>query len=169
MLTALTLLLLQAAGSVAEGVVFTLPTGVKVSILEAPFKPTEWRVDGCSPEAKACRINGRLPFGAAFGMPRTYVKRITVEYQGRAHALDATDMYNAWGSRPLEVKGAVRYFGGKCFDAHNCQFRGLFSDAAGSFVAEWRIVNDQATRTVLTDSNDVVHLFIANIDPPEYQ
>jgi hypothetical protein len=78
-------------------------------------------------------------------------------------------MYNAWGSRPLEHKGTVRYFGGKCFDAHNCQFRGLFSDAAGSFVAEWRIVSDQATRTVLTDSNDVMHLFIANIDPPEYE
>ena len=169
MLTAFVMVLLQAAGGPADGVVFTLPSGVKVHILEAPFKSTEWRVDGCSLAATACRINGHLPFGAAFGMPRTYVKRITVEYRGRTHTLDATDMYNAWGSRPLEHKGTVRYFGGKCFDAHNCQFRGLFSDAAGSFVAEWRIVGDQATRTVLTDSNDVVHLFIANIDPPEYE
>jgi hypothetical protein len=78
-------------------------------------------------------------------------------------------MYNAWGSRPLEFIGSVRYFGGKCVDAKNCSFRGLFSDAGGSFVAEWRVINGVSTRTVLTDSSDVVSLFMKNIDPPEYE
>ena len=50
----------------------------------------------------------------------------------------------------------------------NCQFRGLFSDAAGSFVAEWLIVDGLAIRTVLTSNNDVVNLFKKNIDPPEF-
>jgi hypothetical protein len=77
-------------------------------------------------------------------------------------------MYDAWGARPLEHPGAVRYFGGKCIDSANCQFRGLFSDAAGSFVAEWRVVNGISVRTVLTSSDDVVSLFMKKIDPPEY-
>lgn len=77
-------------------------------------------------------------------------------------------MYNGWGSHPLEYKGVIRYFGGKCFDTKNCQFRGLFSDAAGTFVAEWRIVNELPIRTMLTNSDDVVNLFIKNIDPPEF-
>ena len=169
MLTALVLALLQTAAGLAEGAVFTLPSGVTVRILEAPFKKELWQVEGCSSAEAACRINGQLPFGAAFGLPSTYVKSITIEYKGRTHALDVSGMFDAWGGRPLEHKGVVRYFGGKCSDAHNCQVRGLFSDAAGAFVAEWMVVNDRATRTVLTDSKDVVHLFITNIDPPEYE
>ena len=78
-------------------------------------------------------------------------------------------MYDAWGARPLEQEGVIRYFGGKCFDKENCQLRGVFSDGAGSFVAEWRIVNGHAARTVLTTSSDVVNLFKQHIDPPSFE
>ena len=44
------------------------------------------------------------------------------------------------------------------------QFRGLFSDAAGTFVAEWKIVNGSAARTVLTNSDDVVGVIMAGLD-----
>jgi hypothetical protein len=146
---------------------FTLPSGVAVRIVEGPFSPSEFKVQGCSDQGN-CRINGRVPYGVAFGLPKTYVKSITVSFKDQTYSLDASQMYNAWGSRPLEHKGIIRYFGGKCFDAKNCSFRGLFSDAGGSFVAEWRIANGESMRTVLTESNDVVHLFMKNIDPPEY-
>jgi len=147
---------------------FILPSGVEVKIVEAPFQKSLFKVEGCSERDSVCRINGHAPAGIAFGLPKTYVKSITVSFQGRSYSLDVSDMYNAWGARPLEYKGKIRYFGGKCFDAKNCQFRGLFSDAAGAFVAEWRIVNELQVRTVLTDSNDVVNLFEKKIDPPEF-
>ena len=89
----------------------------------------------------------------------TYLKNITASYQGHSYTLDVADMYNAWGNRSLEHPGVIRYFGGRCYDKSNCQFRGIFSDAAGSFVAEWLIVDGLAIRTVLTSSNDVVNLF----------
>ena len=47
----------------------------------------------------------------------------------------------------------MRYFGDKCFDKKHCQFRELFFDAAGAFVAEWLIVDAVAIRSVLTGSN----------------
>jgi hypothetical protein len=78
-------------------------------------------------------------------------------------------MYNAWGVRDLVEKGGIRYFGGMCVDINNCQFRGLFSDAAGSFVAEWKVVGGESIRTVLTNSSDVIDLFLKHIDPPEYE
>jgi len=146
-----------------------LPSGVEVRIVEAPFQAKNFKVQGCGEKATGCRINGRIPFGTAFGMPTTYVRRITASFKGRTHLLDSSQMYNAWGGRPLEVKGVIRYFGGKCDDEKNCRFRGLFSDAGGSFVAEWLVVDGMATRTVLTDSNDVVHFFMQNIDPPEFE
>ena len=102
-------------------------------------------------------------------LPRTYLKSISVSYRNKSYSLDASDMYDAWNGRPLEYKGTVRYFGGKCFSTKDCQFRGLFSDGASSFVAEWRVVNGKPIRTVLTSSGDVVNLFMKNIDPPEYE
>jgi len=148
---------------------FVLPSGVRIEIVEAPFKKDAFKVSGCNADSKGCLINGRIPFGNAEDLPKTYVKSIRATYQGRTHSLDASDMYDAWGDRPLEEKGVVRYFGGKCFSPGHCQFRGLFSDAGGAFVAEWQIVNGVSFRTVLTDSGDIVSLFISEIDPPEYE
>lgn len=147
---------------------FTLPSKVEISIIEAPFYKKKFKVEGCSDKDSICRINGHIPFGIAFGIPKTYVKSIVITFQGKSSELDVSDMYNAWGNRPLEYRGKVRYFGGKCSDLKNCQIRGIFSDAAGSFVAEWLIVDGRAFRSILTSSNDVVDLFMKHIDPPEF-
>jgi hypothetical protein len=152
---------------------FTLPSGVAVQIVEAPFDPAKHHIQGCgsgfvSQPSSGCLIDGRLVFGSADEMPKTFVRSITATFAGRSYSLDVSQMYNAWGSRPLEYKGSVRYFGGSCEDALNCTLRGLFSDAAGSYVAEWQIVNGVSERTILTWSGDVVSEFIKHIDPPEY-
>lgn len=147
---------------------FTLPSGVAVRIVEAPFNASLFKIQGCKDADSGCLVNGRVPFGTDFGLPKTYVKSITVAFKGQSYSLGVSDMYNAWGGRPLEVPGAVRYFGGQCFDAKNCRFRGLFSDAAGAFVAEWLVVNGRSIRTVLSDSGDIVRLFTEHIDPPVF-
>jgi hypothetical protein len=146
---------------------FTLPSGVIVTVTEAPFNKSRFHVSGCSGNG-ACLINGRIPFGFGAQLPNTYVKSITVTFKGHTYALDASDMYDAWQNRPLEYKG-IRYFGGKCDEPGYCQFRGLFSDGIGSFVAEWSVVDGRAFRTVLTSSDDIVDLISKHIDPPEYE
>jgi hypothetical protein len=151
-----------------QNIAFELPSGVRVEIVEATFNKALFKVSECGVHAPACLINGHVPFGNDFTLPKTYTKSITVSYQGQSYSLDVSDMYDAWGTRPLEYKGGIRYFGGKCFDAKSCQFRGVFSDGAGTFVAEWRIVGGVSIRTVLTYSNDVVRLFMQHIDPPEF-
>lgn len=152
--------------ALADTKTFTLPSGVAIKITEAAFQKRNFKISGCTEKSAGCLINGRIPFGVAFGLPKTYVKSIRISYQDQSYLLDTTDMYNAWGERPLEYKGVVRYFGGKCADTRNCLFRGLFSDGAGSFVAEWLIVDGVETRTVLSDSDDIVNLFMKHIDPP---
>lgn len=148
---------------------FTLPSGVAIKIVEAPFRGDLFKISGCNENKGFCRINGRTPYGTSFELPKTYVKGIYATYRGRSYSLDTSDMYDAWGKRPLEVRGVIRYFGGSCFDVANCQFRGIFSDGAGSFVAEWRVVGGRAHRTVLTDSGDIMDLFMKNIDPPVFE
>ena len=148
---------------------FTLPSGVEVELVERAFVKSQFKVDGCFGQEPRCLINGRIPFGTNFDLPKTYLKSLKVSFQGKTYSLNSADMYNAWGARPLEYPGSIRYFGGKCFDSLNCQLRGVFSDASGSFVAEWRVIHGVATRTVLTDSSDVIHLFMEHIDPPEFE
>jgi hypothetical protein len=147
---------------------FTLPSGVKVTIIEAPFQKTSFKIEGCSDKDSMCRINDDLPYSSALGLPKTYVKSITVSYKGQSYSLDASDMYDAWGKRPLEYPGSIRYFGGQCIDDKHCQFRGLFSDGSSSFCAEWVVGDGISKRTVLTGSTDVMDLFRKNIDPPGY-
>ncbi len=147
---------------------FLLPSSVRVEIVEAYFHRDDFKISGCATNGDICLINGQVPFGTDYEPPKTYLKNITVSYKQQSYSLDVSNMYNAWGNRPLDVKG-IRYFGGKCYDNRNCQFRGLFSDAAGAFVAEWRIVDGIEFRTVLTNSSDVMKLFMMNIDPPEYE
>jgi hypothetical protein len=100
---------------------FTLPSGVRVDITESVFQRSQFKVQGCGDGDRYCRINGRIPFGDAFGLPKTYVKAITVSYMGKTYSLDVSDMYDAWGTRPLEFKGAIRYFGGKCSSSKRLQ------------------------------------------------
>jgi hypothetical protein len=146
---------------------FALPSGVTVSITEGAFVADQFKIEGCSGKSPQCRIDGKVPFGVDGGIPRTYVKSIEVAYRGQTYHLDSSNMYDSWGGRPLMHEGLVRYFGGRCDAPGFCQFRGLFSDAAGAFVAEWKIRSGVPMRTVLTDSNDVIHLFLHNMDPPE--
>jgi hypothetical protein len=164
---ALLLAVLAAPAFADSEATFTLSSGVAVTITEASFENGSFKVSGCTDTSPGCMINGHVPMGLAFGMPKTYVKQISISYLAQTYLLDASDMYDAWGKRPLERKGFVRYFGGKCFDRKNCRFRGIFSDGEGSFVAEWIIVDGVTVRTVLSGSDDIVSLFIKHIDPPD--
>jgi hypothetical protein len=164
----LVLALLTNPAMADQTATFTLPSGVNVDIVEAEFEKFLFKIEVCSQQDPICRINDQIPMGVASGLPRTYIKSIIITFKGQSYPLDISSMYNAWGSRPLEYSGVIRYFGRKCVDTKFCQFRGLFSDGAGSFVAEWKIVGGKTLRTVLTDSDDVFGLFMKNIDPPEY-
>ncbi len=151
----------------AKTSVLSLPSGVQVTIVEAPFAPSRNRIQGCNKDGGPCLINGRPPFGVSIGLPAFYVKSIRVSYEGRSYSLDTTNMYNAWGDRPLN-RGNVRYLGGRCDGPGYCTIRGIFSDGGGAFVAQWAIYEGVSMRTVITGADDIVDLFIKNIDPPEY-
>ena len=140
----------------------TLPSGVEITIVEAPV------TGSYHPN---CRRNGR-PVQFEDYKPRTYVKKITGKYLGQTFTLDSSCMSDAWNGRPLEVPGVIRYFGGSCrilSDGLYCALRGIFADGAESFGAEWYLNKGRSIRTVLSGSKDVISLFQSQIDPPEYE
>lgn len=141
---------------------FTLPSGVTVTIVEAP-------VSGAT--LPNCKVDGRLVHLSDY-RPSTYVRRITAEYKSKRFNLDSTCMSDAWNGRPLVVKGAIRYFGGGCRTSSvglYCAFRGVFADGSEAFAAEWNVASGRSHRTVFSSSHDIISLFGKNIDPPGYE
>jgi hypothetical protein len=147
---------------------YELDGGIVVTIEEAQFTPEQHDIKNCASSKIPCTIDGVFPFGTAFNIPRTYLKRLTFSIKNKTYELDTSGMYNAWGNRPLEHKGSIRYLGAHCYSDVDCKLRGIFSDAAGSYVAEWIMFGGTSQRTVLTSTNDVMHMFMKNIDPPYY-
>lgn len=149
---------------------FTLPSGIRVVIVEAPFETSLFKVEFCkNDERSVCSIDGQLPHGSAGNVPHTVVKELTISYKNKSYRLDTSNMFNAWGNRPLEYPGSIRYFGGFCYDEHTCIVRGLFSDAGGAFAAEWVVIGGISQRTVISDSSDIIDLFMKHIDPPRIE
>jgi hypothetical protein len=163
------LLLCGCAGHMRESVSeFNLASGIRVRIVEAPFSETMFRVELCPNGISVCRINGKVPHGGAVEKPKTYLKELMISYKGKSYKLDSSNMFNAWGKRPLQYPtGNIRYFGGHCHDENLCVVGGLFADGGATFVAEWKVVDGIPERTVITESDDAVELFMVNIDPPK--
>lgn len=163
-------LVAMACAAIQPNVVarLSLPSGIEVQIEEAPCDPGVALSEAGATSGKPCEAGKGVAFGVRGPLPKTMVKRIAVAVGNRTYELDSSGMYDAWGERPLSHPNIVRYLGGWCHDASNCQVRGVFSDGAASFAAEWRVVDGRQFRTVLTDCSDVVDLFLRNIDPPRF-
>jgi len=141
---------------------------IEVTIIENQFAPNKADIKMCQGGKVVCLIDGAVPFGSAGSMPKTYVKSITLKVEDKSYNLDTSNMYNAWGKRPKEIPGIIKYMAVHCYSSDFCTLRGLFGDAAGSYVGEWSIGNGTPVRTILTGQNDVINLFMQHIDPPVF-
>lgn len=163
LISAATVLLFASASAVGADSVasFKLASGHKVTIIEAPFAESGLKYSESAP----CLVNGHIPFGTDCSIPTTYVKRISIVIRGQTFQLESSHMFNAWGMRHLTTyKGKpVTYFIGTCPSKKHCIFRGLFSDGAGSFVAEWQVFQGATTRTVLSSDDEIINLFMKSM------
>ena len=155
--------------AVADEKTFDLGNGLKISIEEKKFDPSEWDITYCPNTKFICLINGKVPYGVDNVVPSSYLSKLTATVNSKSYQLDTTNMFNAWGERPLEHPGAIKYFSGTCENPKWCIFRGIFSDAAGTFIAEWQVRWGVPERTVITTASDIVNLFMKHIDPPGYK
>ena len=159
------------AAAAEDGSVVTVELGrnITMSLTERTFNAGQAKIETCSSGSGICGINGGIPFGIAAGMPKTFLSKLTLSVEQKTYTLDTSNMYNAWGKRPAEGKGAVKHLAANCYGPMNCIVRGVFSEAAAAYAAEWAIVDGHAARTMLTGSKDIVDLFMKHIDPPGFE
>jgi len=140
---------------------------LELTFVESIYSKGE--LERCAGSKVNCFQNGVPAFGVGSLPPKSYLAKLTLTYKDKIYVLDTKNMYNAGAERGREVKGVVEYFYAHCYDQENCVVRGLFSDAGGSYVAEWQVINGASIRTILTSSGDIVQKFISNIRPPVYE
>jgi hypothetical protein len=159
---------MQAAGGDGSPVTVELGGGRTLAITERSFDAWQAKVENCREGSGICRINGGIPFGVGAGMPKTVLVKMSLTVEGRTYDLDVSNMYNAWGRRH-DGAGDSRHLAATCYDRENCVVRGIFSDAASAYVAEWAVVDGRTSRTMLTGSRDVVDLFQRHLEPPGFE
>jgi hypothetical protein len=148
--------------------VLQFENSIRVTLVEKKFNPEQAKIERCQNDMVICLINGGIPFGTAGSMPKTYLDKLNLEIGDKSYDLETSNMYNAWGEKPKEISGVIKYMAVHCYSPKTCTLRGIFSDAAGSFVAEWIISNGIPLRTILSNSKDIVNLFIKKISPPVF-
>ena len=141
---ALTVIASAAAATDVCRTTFQFDSGVALHVEVVPFVRAAHKIARCG-QPWPCQIDGRDFFGADGELPVTQVSRMELEIEGKLVSLATSGMFNPWfGAADPQWFRVWRH--GKDWVA-----RGFFSDAAGSYVAEWRISSLRARRTVLTN------------------
>ena len=119
-----------------------------------PFDPRMHAVERCNVlgRLEVCLIDGHPVFGADGEMPASKLSRAYVEAGGKTVAFDVDCMYNPWSGEsppPIRLFRTERTEGG-------FYVRGLFSDGAGVYVAQWLVVNGSSVRTILSSDDSLL-------------
>jgi len=120
------------------------------------FRPDKFKIDTCKINnfKGICRINNELVFGTDWEMPKYYLKKAHVIINKTKIILDVSSMFNPFFEEPQDKFFVLKKSeGGYILNA-------LLSDGAGGYVAQWKIVNNTAIRTIISDDENImVNLF----------
>ncbi|NIR48161.1 hypothetical protein GWO43_06865 [candidate division KSB1 bacterium] len=142
--------------SFTEYATFELQPGVKLQIVAAPFDSTKHSIERCKivDWTGVCLIDNEPVFGTDWEIPRSSIKRIYLKVNDRKIELESSSMFNPWFTKPDE-----RSFSLQRWTQEGWIVRGYFSDAAGSYVAEWRVIKDKSIRTVISSDESIIISF----------
>lgn len=147
-------------------------SGVGLRIVEKPFHPEEHLLIFDKDQRNViATIDGRKPYGISRSrLPACQVEVIELSVKNMKYKLESTGMFDAIMNKPDSISLLDR-ISVQCspVDPVVCVIRGLFSDAAGTFAAEWNIDYGVAERSVLSNDEDILELFREQKLPPEYE
>jgi hypothetical protein len=124
---------------------FTLDHGLRLELVAVSFQESAHKVERCQvlDWQGVCLIDGKLVFGTDWEVPVQRLRSATVHVGGRQISLDTSCMYNPQlGLRDAKDFSARAVEGG-------VSVRGKFSDGAGTYQAEWLVINGASVRTSL--------------------
>jgi hypothetical protein len=128
--------------------IIKLKDNIILEMTAPPFDAAKHRITECEVMGSkvVCLIDDKPVFGADWTLPKSELVQATVRIGYRVVALDVSCMFNPWFDKP-DAKDftAESVYGGYLV-------RGNFSDAAGTYKAEWLIVESSSVRTQLVET-----------------
>lgn len=93
-------------------------------------------------------------FGSDGEMPKYVLSNAILKIGNKTYKLQIDNMYNPWFGNSANE----RFFK---IESHGNQsvLKGIFSDGAGTYGAEWIIWGDSSIRTILTQNEDILFNF----------
>jgi hypothetical protein len=122
-----------------------LKHNITLEMTASPFDAAKHRVTECEVMGSkvVCLIDDKPVFGTDWTLPRSQLVQASVKIGSRVVDLDVSCMFNPWFEKP-----DPRDFGAQKVD-EGYLIRGFFSDAAGSYNAEWLVIRSSSVRTRL--------------------
>lgn len=148
-----TLLLIASAPALAdnsnsiktESYTIQLKDGISLQMIIVPFDAKKHKIKNCQilDWSGICLIDGKPVFGTDWELPKNQLIKSSVKIGALTIALDVSCMYNPFFGEPdLNNFKAEEVEGGYLI-------HGSFSDGAGSYEAEWFIIQNRSVRTQL--------------------
>ncbi len=96
-------------------------------------------------------IDGKPIFGTDLELPKYFLKSASLQIVSKAIDLEVDNMYNPWYGKCLSKKSVE-------FNSYGYEMRLslLLSDGAGTYLAEWLIIEESSSRTILTKDDDLI-------------
>lgn len=121
---------------------------IKLRLIRVPFYKENYRIQyWTNTDDAIISINNELVFGTDATLPKFKLASATLIINKRSISLPTENMYDPW----TDNIPTMRLFSYNKYLDNPAIFRGLFSIGAGIYGVEWRIFNNLARRTIITD------------------
>lgn len=125
-----------------------LDNNATLTLQREPFDFKKHRIE-YDKEEYAITIDGKPIFGTDNKLPRTILNKATLKIESKTYDLQVDSMFDPWvGDRPESNSFRFQKEG------QRLRLTARFSDGAGTYAAEWIIINNTSLRTIL--SNDEI-------------
>jgi hypothetical protein len=124
-----------------------LGDGILLQMTVAPFDAKKHKIKKCQilDWSGVCLIDSKPVFGTDWELPKNQLIKATLKVGVNSVNLDVSCMYNPWFGKPDPQAFTL----GKAEGGY--LIKGSFSDGAGSYEAEWLIIQNSSVRTRLAN------------------
>jgi hypothetical protein len=134
----------SAAAEFVSTASFELTRGVTLTVRASRFVPSKHSIRKVRGHVI---IDGHQVLGVDGSIPTTQLEEAYLTIRGRKIVLDTSSLYEPWHTAPFKENFTAKWWEGEPQkDREVLTISGTFSDGAGGYTVQWRVVDDTSLR-----------------------
>jgi hypothetical protein len=140
----------SAAAEFVSTASYELTRGVTLTVRASRFVPSKHSIRKVRGHVI---IDGHQVEGVDGNIPTTQLDEAFLTIRGRKIVLDTSCLYEPWHTAPSKEKFTAKWWEGEPQkDREVLTISGSFSDGAGGYTVQWRVVDDTSLRIAIEQS-----------------